>query len=407
MKKFNFFSDKIDITLLICSILAGVLGVFFINSASLSLPSHIRYVTVQGIALVLGIAAMSVTIFISYKHFEKLRFLIFALGVGLLLLVFVIGKLSHGMQGWIVLGPVTLQPAELAKVCFILTLSYHITKKYDTLNLPKTLLGLLVHLACYALPVLLQPDFGTAMVFMVIFAFELFFAGIYKRYILGFFILIAAASPIIWALLKEYQKNRIITLFFPENDPSGSGYHVLQSKLAIGSGMLWGRGYLDGPQTQYGHLPEKQTDFIYSVIGEELGFVGAIFIAALLLVIVYRCFANARRCSHDPFGELTCIGVGSMMFFHVIENIGMCLGLLPITGIPLPFISYGGSNLVTCFIAIGLVQNIRMRRRATKFNLASYEPPAFSEGDLSEEVLDALSEEQNENITHEDEDGAV
>ncbi len=368
MKKINFFSDKIDIVLLISSILAALIGIFVINSAAWTLEGHIRHVLVQSFALVLGVGAMSGVIFFSYKYFEKLRFLIFAVGIGLLILVLAIGKLSHGTQGWIVLGPITLQPSEIAKICFIITLSLHISKKYESINEIKTLIGLIFHLVCYVVPVLLQPDFGTAMVFVMIFAFELFFAGLYKKYILWVIGAGAVVSPIIWFLLEEYQKNRIISLFFPEKDPTGSGYHVLQSKLAIGSGMFWGRGYLKGPQTQYGYLPEKQTDFVFSVIGEELGLVGAIFVAILLLVIVYRCFDNARSCAHDAFGEMICIGVGSMMFFHVFENIGMCLGLMPITGIPLPFISYGGSNLVTCFIAIGLVQNVRMRRRATKFD---------------------------------------
>ena len=175
-------------------------------------------------------------------------------------------------------------------------------------------------------------------------------------------------SPIVWFFLKDYQQNRIISLFFPENDPTNSGYQVLQSKLAIGSGMVSGRGYLNGPQTQYGYLPEKQTDFVFSVIGEELGIIGTLAVTILLFIIIYRCFANAKSCSHDTYGELICIGVGAMMFFHIFENIGMCLGLMPITGIPLPFISYGGSNLVTCFAAIGLVQSVRMRRRATKFD---------------------------------------
>ena len=368
MRKINFFSDKVDMVLLVSSLIAALMGIFIINSAAWTLDSHFRYVLVQSVAMILGIGAMSAVIFFSYKYFEKLRFLIFAAGVGLLILVLAIGKLSHGTQGWIVLGPITLQPAEIAKVCFIITLSIHISKKYDSINSPKTLAGLLVHLLCYMVPVLLQPDFGSATVFAVIFAFELFFAGLHRKYILGVCGLGAVVSPIVWFLLEEYQKNRIISLFFPEKDPTGSGYHVLQSKLAIGSGMVWGRGYLSGPQTQYGYLPEKQTDFVFSVVGEEFGLIGALFIATILLLIVYRCFDNARSCSHDTFGEMICIGVGSMMFFHVIENIGMCLGLLPITGIPLPFISYGGSNLVTCFIAIGLVQNVRMRRRATKFD---------------------------------------
>ena len=368
MKKPSFFSDKIDMTLLVSSLLAAVLGLLVINSASWALDAHMRYILVQSAALILGIGAMTGIIFFNYKFFEKLRYLIFAAGVGLLILVLAVGKLSHGTQGWLVLGPITVQPSEIAKICFILTLSLHISKKYDSINNPKTLAGLILHLLCYVFPVLMQPDFGTATVFVIIFAFELFFAGIHRKYIIGVCSLGAIVSPIIWFLLEEYQKNRIISLFSPEKDPTGSGYHVLQSKLAIGSGMIWGRGYLKGPQTQYGYLPEKQTDFVFSVIGEEFGLIGAIFIAALLLLIVYRCFDNAKSCSHDTFGEMICIGVGSMMFFHVLENIGMCLGLLPITGIPLPFISYGGSNLVTCFIAVGLVQNVRMRRRATKFD---------------------------------------
>lgn len=368
MKKPNFFSDKIDRVLLISSILAALIGIFVINSASYTMNGHIKFVLVQSIALILGIGAMSAVIFFSYKYFEKLRFLILGIGIGLLVLVLAIGKLTNGTQGWIELGPITIQPSEIAKICFIITLSIHISKKYDSINDKKTLLGLLVHLGIYVVPVLLQPDFGTAMVFIIIFAFELFFAGIHRKYIFGVCGISAVLTPVIWFFLKDYQKSRIISLFFPENDPTGSGYHVLQSKLAIGSGMIWGRGYTQGPQTQYGYLPEKHTDFIYSVIGEEFGLIGALIVAVILLIIVYRCFDNAKSCSHDTFGEMICIGVGSMMFFHVLENIGMCLGIMPITGIPLPFISYGGSNLVTCFIAVGLVQNVRMRRRATKFD---------------------------------------
>ena len=368
LKKFAGFSDKVDKPLLISCILAALIGIFIINSATYTMASHIKFVAVQSLAFVLGVAAMVGIIFFNYKNFEKLRFLVFGVGVALLVLVLVVGKLTHGTQGWLVLGPITLQPSEIAKVCFILTFSYHVTKKYDSINKPHTLLFLFLHFLCYALPVLLQPDFGTATVFAVIFVFILLFAGINKKYVLGVMGGAIAVSPIIWFLLKDYQRNRILTLFFPESDPTGSGYHVLQSKLAIGSGMFAGRGYLNGPQTQYGYLPEKQTDFIFSVIGEEFGLIGALVITIILFIIVYRCFIIAKSCSHDTFGELICIGVGAMMFFHVVENIGMCLGLLPITGIPLPFVSYGGSNLVTCFAAIGLVQSIKMRRRATKFD---------------------------------------
>lgn len=369
MKNIGKFSDKIDITLLVCSVIASLIGIFIINSAAYSLDSHARYVIVQSIALVLGIIFMTGVIFFNYTYLTKLRFLVFALGIGLLILVLAVGKLSNGTQGWLVIGPITLQPSEIAKLCFIITISCHTAKVKESLNKPKNLIFLIIHFLCYFLPVILQPDFGTATVFAVIFAFILFFAGIGRKYVISLAAFLAAASPIVWLLLADYQKNRIISFIFPESDPTGSGYHVLQSKLAIGSGAIWGRGYLQGPQTQYGYLPEKQTDFIFSVIGEEFGIFGTLLLTAVLFIIIYRCFDNAKSCSHDTFGELICIGVGAMMFFHVVENIGMCLGLLPITGIPLPFISYGGSNLVTCFAAIGLVQSVRMRRRATKFDI--------------------------------------
>ena len=369
LKNIGKFSDKIDITLLVCSIIASLIGIIIINSAAYSLDAHARYVIVQSIALVLGVVAMTAAIFFNYTYLGKLRFVVFTLGIGLLILVLAVGKLSHGTQGWLVLGPVTLQPSEIAKLCFIVTVSYHTAKVKDSLNVPKTIVFLLLHFLCYSLPVILQPDFGTATVFAAIFAFILFFAGIGRKYIIGLAAFFAAASPIVWLLLADYQKKRIISFILPESDPTGSGYHVLQSKLAIGSGAIWGRGYINGPQTQQGYLPEKQTDFIFSVIGEEFGIFGALLLVTVLFIIIYRCFDNAKSCSHDTFGELICVGVGAMIFFHAAENIGMCLGLLPITGIPLPFISYGGSNLVTCFAAVGLVQSVRMRRRATKFDM--------------------------------------
>ena len=369
MKKQSYFSDKIDIWLLVCSVIAALFGIFAINSATWSMSGHLRFVLIQSVAFVLGLGAMTLMIYFRYTYLEKIRHLIFAAGIGMLLLVLVIGRLSHGMQGWISVGPITIQPSEIAKICFIITLSLHISKVKDTVNKPKTLLFLCLHLIAYTLPVLLQPDLGTAFVFAVIFVFELFFSEISRKYIIGAIASVVAISPVIWLFLADYQRKRIISFFNPESDPTGSGYHVLQSKLAIGSGQIFGRGYIKGPQTQSGYLPEKQTDFIFSVIGEEAGLFGTIFITVILLIIVYRCFDNAKSCAHDTFGELLCVGVGSMLFFHIIENIGMCLGMMPITGIPLPFISYGGSNLVTCFTCIGLVQSVRMRRRAVKFNI--------------------------------------
>lgn len=370
MKKIGTFSDKMDLFLTILVGLACLIGLVAVNSAAASLDGHLRLVLVQAAAVVLGVVLMAAIILVDYHLFDKLRFVVFAIGLALLVTVLVIGKITHGTQGWITLGPVNIQPGEITKICFIITLSAHLSRVRDTLNQPKTLLLLLLHLAIYAGLVLLQPDTGTAMVFMFIFVVMLFFSGLYKRYIFGALGVVAVAAPVIWfAVLQPYQRDRFLSFLHPENDPTGTGYHVIQSKIAAGSGQIFGRGYMRGVQTQNGFLPEKQTDFIFSSIAEEWGLIGALVVVAVLFLIIYRCFDNARDAGHDPFGEMLCCGVGAMLLFHTLENIGMCLGLLPITGIPLPFISYGGSSMLTCMAAIGLVQSVRMRRRAVKFNL--------------------------------------
>lgn len=369
MEKKGIFSDAVDHSLLIYIVLASLCGIFAINSASSSLDGHYRYVIVQSAAFLLGMGAMTALTFFNYSRLYKLRFVFLAFAVVLLGTVLVIGRVRSGTRGWIALGPINLQPAELAKICFIITLSAHLSKVKDTINKPKTLLFLFIHLGIYMGLVLLQPDFGTAMVFAVIFVVCVFFAEISYKYVFGAIGIFAAASPIVWLLLNPIQRGRILSFLNPESDPTGTGYHVLQSKLAIGSGQIFGRGYLKGPQTQYGYLPERQTDFIFSSIGEEFGFLGCAIVTLLLFMIVWRCFKDAMDCSSDPFGMFLCTGVGAMLFFHTLENIGMCVGLLPITGIPLPFVSYGGSSMVTCCAAIGLVQSVVTRRRRMKFDI--------------------------------------
>ena len=368
MKK-GLFSDAVDHPLLIYVIITSLLGIAAVNSATASIEHHYRFVIVQSAAFLLGMAAMTALTFFNYQYLYKLRFVFFGLAVALLAAVLVVGKIRGGTQGWIALGPVNLQPAELTKLCFIITLACHLTKVKEKINRPLTLLLLAVHLCIYVGLILMQPDFGTAMVFVVIFCVGLFFAGISLKYVFGALGAVAVASPVIWFLLEPHQKNRILSFLDPESDPTGTGYHVLQSKLAIGSGQILGRGYLKGPQTQFGYLPERQTDFIFSSIGEEFGFLGCAVITVLLFLIIYRCFKDAMDSGHEPFGMFICVGVGAMMFFHTFENIGMCLGLMPITGIPLPFVSYGGSSMLTCCAAVGLVQSVVTRRRRTKFDI--------------------------------------
>ena len=166
--------------------------------------------------------------------------------------------------------------------------------------------------------------------------------------------------------LKEYQKNRIRVFLNPESDPLGSGYHVIQSKIAIGSGQVFGKGLYQGTQTQFGYLPVKHTDFIFAVIGEELGLIGCVIVTALLFTFVYKCLSNSNRVKTD-MSKYICVGVACMFLAHIFENIGMCIGLMPVTGIPLPFFSYGGSSLITNFAAIGLVLSVYMRKKSISF----------------------------------------
>lgn len=367
IKKF-FSREGADLKLLIAVLISSVFGIFMIHSATASMGSG-RFVLVQSAALVIGLVAALIITFTDYAVLNKLRYVAMGLGLALLVLVLILGfgREDTGTQGWIDLGFVNLQPAEIAKVCFLVSFASHISRIREDINSFTNVLLLLLHLFVPVVLILLQPDMGTALVFVFMFIIMMFFAGISYKYILsaaGIGIVGAACAWLFF--LKPYQKERFFSFLNPEADPLGTGYHTIQSKIAVGSGQLFGTGYGEGIQTQMGYLPEKQTDFIFSVICEELGFMGAIAVIALLFFIIYRIFINAHR-AKDTFGEMLCTGAGAMIFFHVVENIGMCINILPITGIPLPFFSYGGSNLITSMIAIGIVLSVSLHRRNNTF----------------------------------------
>ncbi len=367
----RFFSeDGCDVKLLFAVIIASLFGIFVINSAAHALPGSSRYVVVQSAAFLLGLIAAVVIANMDYSILYSLRHV--AMGVGGVLLVLVLilgfGREDTGTQGWINIGFVNIQPAEIAKVCFLVTMSSHISHIHEDINSISNIGLLILHLAVPVGLILLQPDTGTAMVFIFMFIVMMFFAGISYKYIFSAIGVGAVGFFGIWNFyLNNIQKARIFSFLDPESDPLGTGYHIIQSKIAVGSGELFGSGYMQGTQTQMGYLPERQTDFIFSVICEELGFIGAIIVIALLFFIIYRIFINARR-ARDTFGEMLCIGAGAMLLFHTVENIGMCINLLPITGIPLPFFSYGGSNMLTSMIAIGIVCSVSLHRRTNTFS---------------------------------------
>ncbi len=357
--------DHIQILIPLC---LSIIGIGAIYSATRSYDT-VRFVVVQGGALVISLVLLYFIVLLDYEYISAFWKYLYGANVILLILVLIVGIGSEetGTTGWIDLGPISLQPAELVKVSFIITLACHIDKVKDELNYIGNVAALLIHLAIPVTLILIQPDFGTAIVFVFIFFIMMYTAGIARGYILSAIGTVCAAAPIIYFfVLSEFQKNRILNFLFPEADPTGSGYQVIQSKIAIGSGQVSGKGFMQGVQTQLGYLPEKHTDFIYAVIGEELGLIGCIVILALLMILIARCFYLATQAKNTT-GMLICSGVGAMFLFHTLENIGMSIGLMPVTGIPLPFVSYGGTSMLTYWIAIALTVSVSIRRDQLKF----------------------------------------
>lgn len=359
----KYFISNFDWTIFIAALIATAMGLTLIYSAGLPGGTSGRDVAVQSVAWGLGLLVMAIVCYIDYDMFERLALAIGVLGVAMLMLVLLVGTGAEevGTKGWIYLGPVSIQPSEFAKIAFIISLAAHIAKVEEHVNEPKNLLFLIGHFAVYAALIICQPDYGTMMVFAFIFIGMLFMAGVRLRYFaMALFAALAAAVPVWFFVLSPFQRSRIITFMNPEMSPLDEGYQVLQSMLAIGSGRITGNGYMSGNQTQMGYLPQARTDFIYAVAGEEFGFIGCVIILLLLVLIVCRCFYNAEK-AKDTFGRMLCVGVGGFLLFHTAENICMCLNLLPVTGIPLPFFSSGGSNLLASYMAIALVLNVRLR----------------------------------------------
>ena len=363
-------ASRLDYVLIVLGILLAALGLFFVYSASKS-DDSLRKVMVQSGAALLGVLCMAGLSFFDYRVLRSYANHIFIATALLLLfvLLFGSGKEETGANSWIRFGGIGLQPSEPAKVAFALFFSAKLAAAKDagTLNRGKEVLRLT---ACYAVItglVVLQNDTGTALVFTFMFAVMLFVAGLSYPYILSPLGALCLLLPLGWLLLAPYQKDRILVFLNPALDPTGAGYQVLQSKIAIGSGELLGRGYLNGPQNQLGLLPEKDTDFIFATVGEEFGFLGCALVTVLLFFFVLRIF-HLSKTANDGMGSLLCVGLGAMFLFHIVENVCMCLGLLPVTGIPLPFLSYGGSSLVTCFLALGFVLSVAQTSKKLSFH---------------------------------------
>ncbi|MBE7049105.1 MAG: rod shape-determining protein RodA [Ruminococcaceae bacterium] len=368
MKDLRDYFKQLDYVLIALSAALALLGILMITSATHSNEGS-RQILVQSLAVGIGVVCMLFVAAIDYGVYEDIEKYLYIASIGILIFVLLFGqgKDETGANSWIRVGGIGIQPSELVKLSFAITFSLQLSKFRENINAPRTVLKLLLHFAVLAGLVILQNDTGTALVFCFMFLCMLFAAGLSFKYIAGCMGVFLVFAPFAWfVLMRPYQKERILVFLNPERDASGSGYQVLQSKIAIGSGEFLGRGYMQGPQNQLGMLPEKETDFIFGVIGEEFGFIGCILVLLLLLLLIIRCIYIGLRSKNDV-GCFMCIGIASMFIFHTFENILMCIGLMPVTGIPLPFLSYGGSSALTNFIAIGLVLSVWSRRRTLRF----------------------------------------
>ncbi len=370
MVVYNLKLTKNGYLLIATSFILCIVGIAMIYSACIDSGS-IRKPIVQLLAFLLGLILMLVFYRINYRTYRHFKNHIYI--ISLVLLVFVLifgsGKEETGANSWIRFAGVGVQPSEFVKISFCLFISSYISdlKEKGKLNEPKEILKLLACFLSVVGLVILQNDTGTALVFTFMFASMLFISGISIRYILVSVGALIVSAPLAWFFMAPYQRDRILVFLNPEKDPLGAGFQVVQSKISIGSGRLFGRGYLNGPQNRLSLLPENETDFIFSTIGEEFGFLGCLIVLTLLLLFVFNIFIISKKCK-DTEGQLISSGLGSMFLFHIVENISMCLGLLPVTGIPLPFLSYGGSSLVTNFIALGIVLNVNKVSEELCFN---------------------------------------
>ncbi|MBQ7572659.1 MAG: rod shape-determining protein RodA [Clostridia bacterium] len=352
-------SQHFNILIFSLTIILSLFGIVAVYSATRSLGTNTQ-VIVQSASLVLGTALLIAVCFFDYEQFKGLvkPIYIFAIAILVLVLVIGVGGESWGAKSWIRIGAIGIQPSELAKICFILTFSYHLSEVTEDINKPLKLLGLIAHLSLIVLLIMLQPDLGSVLVFIFMFAVLLFTAKLSYKYILPVLALAIISVPLAYKyVLSDYQQQRINVFLNPDLDPLNRGYNVIQSKLAVGSGQVWGEGFLKGIQNRMGFLPAKYTDFIFSTISEEWGFIGSVLLVFALFLLVYKCFKVAQR-ADNLYGKYIATGVGAMFLFHLFENVGMCIGLTPVTGIPLPFISYGGSSLITNMLAVGLVMSV-------------------------------------------------
>ena len=357
--------DWMTFLVIILLTLVGIMTIYSATRPAIGMGEQPDFYTKQLIWLGLSIIALFVMTSFDYIWLFRLSYPLYAVGIILLLVVLVMGKTSMGAQRWLNLGFFSFQPSEFFRIFFIIAFSSYLSilgKESEGL-IP--LKGLIMFGFIPLVLLIKQPDLGTAILLMALLLVLSISRGISRKNIIIAIMIGLIALPfvghIFWDGLKDYQQNRLIAFMDPEVDPAGIGYHISQSKIAIGSGEFFGKGYLNGTQGPLRFLPEKHTDFIFAVFAEEWGFAGSIILLGMYFILFLRGLDTAAK-AKDQVGRLMAIGITAMFFVYFVVNIGMTLGIMPVVGIPLPFVSYGGTSLLSNFIAAGILINIRTRR---------------------------------------------
>jgi len=364
-EKLDRLIENLDYTLLFAVVFLCFYGLLVLYSST-RLAATVGsdpyfFVKRQSLWALLGFISLIIIIFIDYHNLERYSKVIYFGAIILLIMVIISGRTTYGARRWLAIGPFDFQPSEFAKIALIAFLADFLSENKQKLDnffyylLPFAYTGLLILL------VFMQPDLGTSLVYLAILIIMLFVAGVKLKFLVFTFLAALSSVPVLWTFLKDYQKNRIILFLNPNLDPLGGGYNVIQSRIAIGSGGFLGNGIFSGLQSQLNFLPAQHTDFIFSVVGEELGFVGTILLLGLYAVILWRGIKIALE-ARDLLGSLLAAGAVSFLFFHIVVNIGMAMGMLPATGLPLPFLSYGGSFMISNLMVIGILLNVQLHK---------------------------------------------
>jgi rod shape determining protein RodA len=352
------FLKHIDSFLMVCLLFTLTVGLFVLYSAS---GQSLSRVYGQGVNIIVAFSVMWIAANIAPNQLERIALPLYIIGVTLLVCVALFGSISHGAQRWLNLGITKIQPSEIMRIAMPMMLAWYFSKREGTPTMADFSVGGLLLLIPVTL-IMKQPDLGTAILITASGFYILFLAGLSWKLLVGGAITFVASTPILWSMLHDYQRRRIEILLDPTQDPLGSGYHTIQAIIALGSGGMAGKGWLKGTQTQLDFLPERSTDFIFAVFGEEFGLLGNLLLLGLFTLIILRGLIIASQ-AQSTFSRLLAGSITLTFFTYAFVNMGMVSGILPVVGVPLPLISYGGTSMVTLCLSFGILMSIQTHKK--------------------------------------------